>query len=59
VSLAIAIAASANFPVLFTSVLWTDCTTKGTVIGGVLGRISSAGLTVVSPSVWEAMLGNP
>jgi cation/acetate symporter len=59
VSLAFAIAASANFPVLFMSVLWKDCTTRGAVIGGFLGLISSVGLTVVSPAVWEATLGNP
>jgi len=59
VSLAFAIAASANFPVLFMSVLWKDCTTKGAVIGGFMGLISSVALTVVSPSVWEATLGNP
>ena len=59
VSLAFAIAASANFPVLFLSVLWKDCTTRGAVIGGFLGLISSVGLTVVSPSVWEATLGYP
>ena len=59
VSLAFAIAASANFPVLFLSVLWKDCTTRGAVIGGFMGLISSVGLTVVSPSVWEATLGNP
>jgi cation/acetate symporter len=59
VSLAFAIAASANFPVLFMSVLWKDCTTRGAVIGGFLGLVSSVALTVVSPSVWEATLGNP
>jgi cation/acetate symporter len=59
VSLAFAIAASANFPVLFMSVLWKDCTTKGAVAGGFMGLISSVVLTVVSPSVWEATLGNP
>ena len=59
VSLAFAVAASANFPVLFMSVLWKDCTTKGAVFGGFLGLISSVALTVVSPSVWEATLGNP
>ena len=59
VSLAFAIAASANFPVLFLSVLWKDCTTRGAVIGGFLGLISSVGLTVVSPAVWEVTLGNP
>ena len=59
VSLAFAIAAAANFPVLFMSVLWRDCTTRGAVVGGFLGLISSVALTVVSPSVWEATLGNP
>ena len=58
VSLAFAIAASANFPVLFMSVLWKDCTTRGAVIGGFLGLISSVGLTILSPAVWEAVLGN-
>ncbi|MGH6638064.1 MAG: cation acetate symporter [Polaromonas sp.] len=59
VSLAFAIAASATFPVLFVSVLWKNCTTRGAVTGGFLGLISSVALTVVSPSVWEATLGNP
>ncbi|QDF96095.1 cation acetate symporter [Azoarcus sp. DD4] len=59
VSLAFAIAASANFPVLFMSVLWKDCTTRGACWGGFLGLITAVALTVVSPSVWEATLGNP
>ena len=59
VSLAFAIAASANFPVLLMSVLWKGCTTRGAVVGGFLGLISSVGLTVVSPAVWEATLGYP
>ncbi|ASM76893.1 cation acetate symporter [Vitreoscilla filiformis] len=59
VSLAFAIAASANFPVLFLSMMWKGCTTKGAVIGGFLGLFSSVALTVVSPAVWEATLGYP
>ena len=59
VALAFAIAASANFPVLLLSVLWKGCTTNGAVIGGFMGLISSVGLTIVSPSVWEATFGNP
>ncbi|HNO63150.1 MAG TPA: cation acetate symporter, partial [Thauera aminoaromatica] len=59
VSLAFAIAASANFPVLFMSVLWKDCTTRGATIGGFIGLIVAVALTIVSPSVWEATLGNP
>jgi len=59
VSLAFAIAASANFPVLSMSMLWKGCTTLGAVVGGFLGLVSSVALTVVSPPVWEATLGNP
>ncbi len=59
VSLAFAVAASANFPVLFMSVLWKGCTTRGAVIGGFMGLISSVALTIVSPAVWETVLGNP
>ena len=58
VSLAFAVAASANFPVLLLSILWKDMTTRGAVIGGFLGLISAVTLTVLSPSVWEATLGN-
>ena len=58
VSLAFAIAASANFPVLFMSVLWKDCTTRGAVIGGFLGLISAVVMTVLSKSVWVDVLGN-
>ncbi len=59
VSLAFAIAASANFPVLFLSIMWKKMTTRGAVIGGFLGLISSVVLTIVSPDVWEVTLGNP
>jgi cation/acetate symporter len=59
VMLAFTIACSANFPVLFMSVLWKDCTTKGAVAGGSVGLVLSVVLTILSPAVWEAALGNP
>ncbi len=58
VSLAFAIAASANFPVLFMSVLWKNCTTRGATVGGFLGLGTAVVLTVVSKSVWVDVLGN-
>lgn len=58
VSLAFAVAASANFPVLFLSLLWPGMTTRGAVIGGFVGLISSVVLMVLSPPVWEATLGH-
>ncbi|WP_428826653.1 cation acetate symporter [Azonexus sp. IMCC34842] len=59
VMLAFAIACSANFPVLFMSVLWKDCTTKGATIGGFVGLFAAVAMTVMSANVWEAVLHNP
>jgi cation/acetate symporter len=59
VMLAFVIAASANFPVLFMSVLWKGCTTKGAVTGGFVGLIAAVTLTIGSASVWEAVMLNP
>jgi cation/acetate symporter len=58
VMLAFAVACSANFPVLFMSVLWKDCTTRGAVAGGTVGLVSSVALTIMSPAVWEVSLGH-
>ena len=57
VSLAFAIAASANFPVLLLSMLWGGLTTRGAFIGGFAGLISAVVLTIYSPSIWVAVLG--
>ncbi|WP_199688071.1 cation acetate symporter [Noviherbaspirillum sedimenti] len=58
VSLAFAVAASATFPVLFMSVMWKDCTTRGATIGGFIGLVTAVGLTILSKSVWVDVLHN-
>lgn len=58
VGLAFAIAASANFPVLFLSMFWSKLTTRGAFIGGFTGLITAVILVVIGPTVWVAVLGN-
>jgi cation/acetate symporter len=59
VMLAFVIAASTNFPVLFMSVLWKGCTTRGAVAGGFVGLVLAVTLTIGSASVWEAVMHYP
>jgi cation/acetate symporter len=59
VGLAFAIAASCNFPVLLLSMFWRGLTTKGALIGGLLGLISAVTLVILGPTVWEKVLLNP
>ena len=58
VGLAFAIAASANFPVLFLSMFWSKLTTRGAVIGGSLGLATAVLLVILGPIVWVDILGN-
>jgi len=58
VGLAFAIAASANFPILFLSMYWSKLTTRGAVIGGSLGLATAVLLVVLGPIVWVQILGN-
>jgi len=58
VGLAFAIAASANFPVLFLSMFWKKLTTRGATIGGSLGLATAVVLVVLGPIVWVDILGN-
>jgi cation/acetate symporter len=58
VSLAFALAASGNFPVLLLSLLWKGCTTRGVVAGGTLGVLLAIILTILSPAIWVTILGN-
>jgi cation/acetate symporter len=58
VSLAFALAASGNFPVLLLSLLWKGCTTRGVVAGGSVGLLLALVLTILSPAIWVTILGN-
>ncbi|MBD3797471.1 MAG: cation acetate symporter [Campylobacterales bacterium] len=58
VGLAFAIAASANFPILFLSMYWKKLTTRGAVIGGSLGLATAVILVILGPIVWVQILGN-
>ena len=58
VGLAFAIAASANFPVLFLSMFWSKLTTRGAVIGGSLGLATAVMLVILGPIVWVQIFGN-
>ena len=56
VGLVAAVAASANFPVLVSSIFWRGMTTRGAVVGGSLGLVSAVLLTLFSKSVWVDVL---
>lgn len=57
VGLAFAIAASANFPILFLSMFWKKLTTRGAFIGGGMGLASAVLLVILGPIVWVDILG--
>jgi cation/acetate symporter len=57
VSLAFALAASGNFPVLVMSLLWSGCTTRGAAWGGAIGLLTAFVLTLLSPVIWVAVFG--
>lgn len=58
VGLAFAIAASANFPVLFLSMFWRGLTTRGALIGGGMGLFTAVVLVLLGPIVWVDIFGN-
>jgi len=58
VSLAMAIAASTNFPLLILSMYWPGLTTRGALAGGIVGLVTAIVLVVLGPAVWVDVLGN-
>jgi len=57
VGLTFAVAASANFPVLFMSIHWSKLTTRGALFGGSIGLITAIVLVILGPTVWVDILG--
>ncbi len=58
VGLAFAVAASANFPILFLSMYWKKLTSRGALIGGSSGLITAIILVIIGPTVWVDILGH-
>jgi len=59
VGLTFAIACSANFPALLLSIVWKKFTTQGAVWSILVGTAVSAGMIILSPTVWVDVLKNP
>tara|TARA_Y100000590_G_scaffold90822_1_gene102467 strand:+ start:255 stop:1802 length:1548 start_codon:yes stop_codon:yes gene_type:complete len=57
VGLAFAVAASANFPILFLSMYWKKLTSKGALIGGSIGLTTATILVILGPAVWVEVFG--
>ena len=57
-TIALAVAASVNFPVIFLALFWKNLTTRGAVAGGLTGLIVVVVLIVLSPTVWVNAFGN-
>jgi cation/acetate symporter len=58
VGLTFAVAASANFPILIMSIYYGKMTTRGALLGGWLGLITSTLFVILGPTVWKDVLGN-
>ncbi|WP_462411217.1 solute symporter family protein [Neobacillus sp. Marseille-QA0830] len=57
VSLAFAVAASANLPVIIYTIYWKRFNTTGAVWAMIIGLISSVGLVIISPNVFSPEVG--
>lgn len=57
VSLAFAVAASANLPVILYTIFWKRFNTNGAIWAMVVGLIASVGLVIVSPNVFDPEAG--
>ncbi|CAM3898976.1 cation/acetate symporter [Kerstersia gyiorum] len=58
-ALAFGVAASSNFPVLILAMSWKGLTTRGALWGGLTGLVVAVALVILSPAVWQSVLGFP
>ena len=57
-TLAFAVAASANFPVLLLALRWDGLSEGGAWAGGVIGLASAVVFAIAGPTIWVDVLGN-
>lgn len=57
-AIALAVAASVNFPLLALSIYWKGLTSRGAVLGGSLTLVAALTMIILSDAVWVQILGN-
>ena len=57
VALTLAIGAFTNFPLLPLSIYWPGFTTRGAIVGGIVGLVTALARIALGPSVWVNVLG--
>jgi len=57
-TIALAVAASVNFPAIFLALFWKGLTTRGAIAGGVTGLVVVVVLVILSPTIWVNVLGH-
>lgn len=56
-NMALAVAGSANAPILLLSMYWRGLTTRGAIYGCLAGLVSSVSLIILGPQVWVDVVG--
>ena len=56
-NMALAVAGSANAPILLLSMYWRGLTTQGAIYGCLAGLVSSVSLIILGPQVWVDVIG--
>lgn len=56
-NMALAVAGSVNAPILLAAMYWRGLTTRGAIVGCLVGLVSSLGLIILGPQVWVDIIG--